>query len=337
MKNNAIIVAFLPGSAFSRLSSTVRQAHVGYIHIMKSKFYIFLLLLSFLSTVVQAQTNFTSTGSLTTARYNHTATLLPNGLLLVAGGYNYSYIASSELYNPATGTWATTGSLNTARQNHTATLLPNGLVLVAGGNDEGGELASCELYNPATGTWTTTGSLNNAREGHTATLLPNGLVLVVAGVYLYNGSGFPLIICELYNPATGIWTTIASLSTARDGHTATLLPNGLVLVAGGDDYNSVLASCDLYYSGFEGFIPPAIQTLAVGSAVTARTVNGLFTLNFTNVIGMPFNVLTTTNAALPVASWSVLGVPTEFSPSHFQFTDSQLPTARQRFYRISSP
>jgi hypothetical protein len=77
--------------------------------------------------------------------------------------------------------------------------------------------------------------------------------------------------------------------------------------------------------------------LAVGSAVTARTVNGLFTLNFTNVIGMPFNVLTTTNAALPVASWSVLGVPTEFSPSHFQFTDSQLPTARQRFYRISSP
>lgn len=133
------------------------------------------------------------------------------------------------------------------------------------------------------------------------------------------------------------FTSTGSLTTARYNHTATLLPNGLVLVAGGDDYNSVLASCDLYYSGFEGFIPPAIQTLAVGSAVTARTVNGLFTLNFTNVIGMPFNVLTTTNAALPVASWSVLGVPTEFSPSHFQFTDSQLPTARQRFYRISSP
>ena len=253
---------------------------------MKSKFHIFVILLSFLSTVVQAQTNFTITGRLNTARDGHTATLLPNGLVLVTGGQgNSGFLTSCVLYNPATGTWTTTGSLNTARRGHTATLLPNGLVLVSGGIGNGGILTSCELYNPATGTWTPTGSLNTAREYHTATLLANGLVLVTAGYT-----------------------------------------------------NSALASCELYYFGIEEFgSSPTMPTLAVGSTVTARTVNGLVPLNFTNVIGMPFCVLTTTNVALPVASWSALGVPTELSPGQFQFTDSQLPTAPARFYRISSP
>src|ERR1035441_7019729 len=113
---------------------------------MKSKFHIFVILLSFLSTVVQAQTNFTISGRLNTARDGHTATLLPNGLVLVTAGYTNSALASCELYNPATGTWTTTGSLNTARGVHTATLLPNGLVLVTGGYGNSGFLASCELY-----------------------------------------------------------------------------------------------------------------------------------------------------------------------------------------------
>ena len=85
---------------------------------------------------------FTNTGSLATARANHTATLLPNGKVLVAGGLIYnssSSLASTELYDPASGTWTATGSLATARYVHTATLLPNGKVLVAGGfNSSGG-------------------------------------------------------------------------------------------------------------------------------------------------------------------------------------------------------
>jgi N-acetylneuraminic acid mutarotase len=329
----------------------------------------------------------TATGSLATARNGHTATLLPNGMVLVTGGYNGGYLASAELYNPATGTWMATGSLATARDGHTATLLPNGLVLVVGGmnndNIENPVLASAELYNPATGTWTNTGSLNLARDGHTATLLPNGTVLVAGGINYYSdllatcelynpaagawtttgslatwrigptatllpngtvlaaaganvatsgGSNGDLASAELYNPATGTWTTTGSLATARAYHTATLLPNGTVLIAGGHDTNgNVLASAELYNSGF------GLQTLAVGSTITAQTVNGLFTLNFTNVIGMPFSVLTTTNAALPVASWSVLGVPTELFPGYFQFTDPQLPTASQQFYQFISP
>src|SRR5205807_95306 len=122
----------------------------------------------------------TETGSLNTARDYHTATLLQNGMVLGAGGFDKSNSssASAELYDPASGTWTETGSLNTARAQHTATLLQNGMVLVAGGFDKTGfASASAELYDPASGTWTATGSLNTARFDYTATLLQNGMVL----------------------------------------------------------------------------------------------------------------------------------------------------------------
>src|SRR5437588_5054591 len=97
-----------------------------------------------------ASGTWTVTGSLNTARYSHTATLLPNGMVLVAGGGDSTFnpSASAELYDPASGTWATTGSLNTARYVHTATLLPNGKVLVADGEPVvNNAIASAELYD----------------------------------------------------------------------------------------------------------------------------------------------------------------------------------------------
>src|SRR6266568_1295733 len=100
--------------------------------------------------------NFVITGSLATARNGHTATLLPNGKVLVAGGRNgNSILASAELYDPASGTWSATGSLATARAFHTATLLLNGKVLIVAGEGNGAPfvLASAELYDPASGTW----------------------------------------------------------------------------------------------------------------------------------------------------------------------------------------
>jgi hypothetical protein len=124
----------------------------------------------------------TATGSLNSARDNHTATLLQNGMVLIAGGYPDITLVSAELYDPASGTWTATGSLNTARYLHTATLLQNGRVLVTGGETNIiGALASAELYDPASGTWTTTGSLNTARYLHTATLLQNDRVLITGG------------------------------------------------------------------------------------------------------------------------------------------------------------
>jgi len=156
--------------------------------------------------------------------------LLSSGKVLVAGGRdNFFQIASAELYNPMTGTWSEARSLATARDSHTATLLPNGEVLVAGGF---GGNASAELYDPATGTWTATGSLITARGGHTATLLPNGKVLAAAG-FSVNYPYPCLSSAELYDPATGTWATANNLAHVRSGHTATLLPNGNVLVAGG--------------------------------------------------------------------------------------------------------
>ena len=151
----------------------------------------------------------TDTGSLNSSRESHTATLLPNGQVLVAGGEAVEYgledglagapqiivYKSAELYDPVAGAWTYTGNLNSSRESHTATLLPNGKVLVAGGGD-----IRAELYNPVTGVWTYTGSLGTARASHTATLLANGKVLVAGGA---SGNDISLASAELYDPATG--------------------------------------------------------------------------------------------------------------------------------------
>ena len=143
---------------------------------------------------------FEVTGSLGTPRLDHTATLLPNGKVLVVGGdFLFGVLASAELYDPASGTWKPTGSLVTGRTHHTATLLPNGKVLVAGGFDGvGHNRTSVELYNPATGTWSETGSLATGRTSHTATLLPSGKVLIAAGENFINDVG-ALKSSELYD------------------------------------------------------------------------------------------------------------------------------------------
>src|SRR5215216_5722485 len=128
-----------------------------------------------------ATENWTFTGSLNNARVLHTATLLLNGNVLVAGGYpnhDHSGKGRAELYDPATGNWTVTGSMNFGRTQHTATLLFDGRVLVVG---SGESPDTAELYDPAMGTWTATGSLNSGRSAHTATLLPNGNVLVAGG------------------------------------------------------------------------------------------------------------------------------------------------------------
>jgi hypothetical protein len=179
----------------------------------------------------------TAAGSLATARSSHTATSLPSGKVLVAGGTTDSGIsvASAELYDERTGTWTTTGSLVTPRVYHAATGLRSGKVLVVGGQGNGivnaVSLASAELYDEAMGAWTPTGSLANARHYHTTTLLRSGKVLVAGGYDLSTFSS--LASAELYDEATGAWTLTGSLFTARHYHTATLVPSGEVLVAGG--------------------------------------------------------------------------------------------------------
>ena len=180
------------------------------------------------------------TGSIHDKRLDHTATLLKNGLVLVAGGMciesNKCFIpcTTCELYNPATGTWSQTGSIHGMSVYGFTTLLKNGsvLIFVASGN---GKTISCELYNPITGTWSQTGSIHDKRSSPTATILKNGLVLVAGGMCIGDSSKYtiPCTTCELYNPATGTWSQTGSIHDKRSNHNATLLKNGLVLVAGG--------------------------------------------------------------------------------------------------------
>jgi hypothetical protein len=185
----------------------------------------------------------TTTGALAQGRHGPTATLLPSGKVLVVGGYNGGYLATAELYDPATGTWSRTGSLASPRHEHTATLLPNGKVLVTGGWHSGPH-AAAEVYDPTSGTWSATGSMTSIRHGHTATLLANGKVLVAGG---WNGT--PYTSAEVYDPATGTWSATGSMTSPRWAAKATRLPNGKVLVTGGSlsgNASNAVATASVY-------------------------------------------------------------------------------------------
>ena len=179
-------------------------------------------------------------------RGRHTATLLPDGKVLVAGGFRKTTLSSAELYDPPADTWTTTVSMGEVRQSHTATLLGNGKVLVAGGlaDSSQSKRSSAELFDPVAGTWSATGSMGDARDSYTATLLADGRVLVVGGAGV---SVARLASAELYDPVTGTWSLTGSLNQGRSSHTATLLADGRVLVAGGSDTSfAASSSAEIY-------------------------------------------------------------------------------------------
>lgn len=185
------------------------------------------------------------TGNMNVARRSHTASLLANGTVLVAGG-TYNQQGAAELFDPLTGGWSLTGSMTTNRQAHTATVLTNGLVLVAGGDVTSGTFttgpsATAELYDPATGDWSATGSMTTNRVGHLATRLPDGRVLVVANSQATSSTVSGDTTAELYDPATGTWTATGSMLNWRDNGAATLLADGEVLVTGGNGSANILA------------------------------------------------------------------------------------------------
>jgi hypothetical protein len=197
----------------------------------------------------------TTTGNMTMDRTYHTATLLTNGKVLIAGGVRfiagYPASASAELYDPANRTFTTTGDMTTPRCFHTATLLPDGKILIAGGFSnyiayQGvfyAVLASAELYDPATGSFTATGGMVSPRARQTATLLNDGTVLVAGG----SDGRLGLAGAELYDPIKGSFSATGDMAPGQFTSTATLLVSGKVLIAGGgQDPASAQYSAELY-------------------------------------------------------------------------------------------
>ena len=200
-------------------------------------------------------------------RSYHTATRLGDGRVLIAGGQGREgsgeATASTEFYQPATGTWAAGPAMAAARYGHTATLLPDGRVFVAGGAPTtrlADIAASTEIFDPATGRWTTAAPMRVPRLGHTATLLRDGQILVAGGT---QGVTSNSSLAEVYNPATNRWADAGSLIVPRRGHVAVLLGDGQVLVAGGGNDGGLTATAERY--------DPARNTwFAVGAMAVAR-------------------------------------------------------------------
>ncbi len=179
---------------------------------------------------------------LSVARADAVAALLPNGEVLVAGG-NYldsqgvdQNLASVEIYDPVANSWSSAASMSVPRSGAVSVMLANGKLLVMSGADINGD-GTGEFYDPAANTWSPAGSLNVARRGFTMTLLPNGKVLATGGAGVIRADepadNSHLHSAELYDPAANTWSFAASMAIGRTSHTATLLTNGQVLVAGG--------------------------------------------------------------------------------------------------------
>ena len=227
-----------------------------------------------------ATATWTATGPMNQARKLHTATLLPDGKVLVVGGTESS---GSELYDPATGRWMDAGATKTAGGLSTATLLPNGKVLVAWFHDRVGP-STAEIFDPASRTWTSTAPMKTAFTRPTATLLHNGQVFITGGFnhpikdVEWGGNGLMLnatavggflpSCAEVYSQTTGRWTAITnSLAMPRPTisgfHTATMLSNGKVLLVG-------MGVMDVPYSGAQLYDPASETWLATGAMTQQR-------------------------------------------------------------------
>src|SRR5579862_1083294 len=228
--------------------------------------------------ILNADGNFYPAPSMNYARSGHSATLLPDGRVLVAGGADASgSLQTAEVYDPSANTWTAAGLLMAPRSGHTATLLQDGTVLLAGGSANGAALKSLELFDPTQNTFSTvSANLSSARESHAAALLSDGRVLILGGSDgttsapvppATTGSPNVLASTDIYDPAAGTIAPGPAMSTARMNLTATVQLDGKVAAIGGSNGQSDLASIEVF--------DPAAGSFASGGSLTTARSNHL--------------------------------------------------------------
>jgi hypothetical protein len=255
-----------------------------------------------------ASNSWSTTGSLNTARYYHTAVRLKTGKVLAVGGSTGAN-TSCELYDPIKGTWSVAASTTTGRYQNTTTLLADGKVLVAGGANTRFPISSAEIYDPAANTWTVTGNMTNARYAHTATLLGDGTVLLTGGEGQSISCGkactgfIPTAKTDIYNEGTGKFTAAADLPRALAYHSATLLGTGRALTDGGDGYT---ATCCVVVNNSQVYTPLTMT-------FSASSLNfGLLQLGLTSAS----QTVTVTNVSSHPATFTSIASSGDYSQSN---------------------
>ena len=258
---------------------------------------------------------------LLTSRYYHTATLIPGGRVVFIGGENSGgAISQVEQFDNAIPAMYSSSVMLNGRSHHGMSMLMDGRVLHSGGEDGDGTMAKSEIYDPATDLYTVTNPMTVSRAGHSSTLLNNGKVLIAGG-----GRKAPLtrIIfmnsAELFDPSNGTYTDIANMNHYRSGHTATLLANGNVLLAGGSDANGSLAAAEIYN-------PVSNTFTVVGNMQLARQGHAAILLNdgtvmITGGYSTPGNYLASSEI---------------FNPATNSFSSGPAMTAARAYHSMSS-
>jgi Galactose oxidase, central domain len=185
--------------------------------------------------------------SMSRARYGHTATLLPNGTVLIVGGAgprgDLVYTVRAEMFDPYSGLWKNVDSITTPRGFHTAVLVSTRNVLVAGGltlpANSPNRTTTAELFQTSSGKWVSTGSMDVPRSAgaYGGALLPDGRFFIAGG---------RTDTAEVYSQNTGLWELLSNMAVSRSFHTVTLLPNGTILVTGGENANGFIAAAEIY-------------------------------------------------------------------------------------------
>jgi N-acetylneuraminic acid mutarotase len=237
---------------------------------------------------------FIASGSLVNKRSGHTATLLLDGTVLIAGGargsqsFVYSPMASCERYDPARGTFSSAGSMILARYEHTAVLLTSGKVLVAGGfssNSYNSSTNGAELFDPVASTWSSAGTFTGGRADHLAVRLADGRVLIAGGWSSLNSWSSALDTAQIYSPnaGAGTWASAGTMTSRRAYGAAALLPNGKVLIAGGAKSSTESA---LVAEVFDPAAPVASAFSPSGTMTTGRIRFALVLLRDGNALAL---------------------------------------------------